>query len=368
MGKRFAILICVAAAVAVALPSQAGAAFPGENGQIAFASDLGNAPNHWDIWKINDPATYDGSPSRAAVTRLTNDEKDNQLSPSFSPDGRKIVYVAEFRGGDKEIMLMNSDGTDKKRLTSNARQDRQPVFSPDGARIAFASSRSGETEIWIMRADGTGAKRLTDFAAIDKTTGRSANPHFSPDGSQVFFQGTTYNNVPWGDDAVYRTDSHAGGPEHPTRTITLHGLYDMRGFGFNASGTQWAYGVRESFQTQVTANPLHALDPRWGPFNLYVSPAEGGCGYCAGGAKYSFPGRKIIATKKSGNPEDFFTPVYAPAGDRVLFVARLQESGSKPYLAALSVSDPSKVRPFQMDISNGHASQIQPDWGPRPRP
>jgi dipeptidyl aminopeptidase/acylaminoacyl peptidase len=264
-------------------------------------------------------------------------------------------------------MLMNADGTDKKRLTSNGRQDRQPVFSPDGARIAFASSRSGETEIWVMRADGTGVKRLTDFAAIDKTTGRQANPHFSPDGSQVFFQGTTYNNVPWGDDAVYRTDSFTGGPEHPTRLITLHGLYDMRGFAFNASGTQWTYGVRESFQLQVAKNPLHALDPRWGPFNLHVSPAEGGCGYCAGGAKYSFPGRKIVA-KKSGIPEDFFTPVYAPAGDLILYLARLDESGSKPLLATVSVSDPTKRRPLQMDTSGGHASQIQPDWGPRPRP
>ena len=219
-------LLVLPAVVSAALglltrPTLAHAAFPGENGPIVFASDRGTSPKNWNIWKIQNPATYDADVApRAGLEQLTT-EAPNETQPSFSPDGRKIAYV-QARGSDTEIMVMNTNGGEKTLLTRNGRQDRQPVFSPDGSRIAFASSRSGETEIWVMRADGTGERRLTDFTAIDKTTGKSANPQFSPDGSQLFLQGTTYKDVPWGDDAVYRVDSDAAKPTHPRIVVNFH--------------------------------------------------------------------------------------------------------------------------------------------------
>jgi hypothetical protein len=275
--------------------------------------------------------------------------------------------VDQVRGGDKEIMVMNADGTGKTRLTSNGRQDGQPVFSPDGARIAFASSRSGETEIWVMRSDGTGVRRLTLFSAIDKTTGRRANPHFSPDGSQIFFQGTSYVDVPWGDDVVYRADAYAEKPEHPTRVLNMHGFWDMQGFAFNASGTQWAYGVRESEMTKVSdLTPLKAFDPRWGPFKLYASQAEGGCGYCGKVWKHLFPGKKILGNKKFPKQE-YTSPAYSPTGGNMV-VQTTSSPGSKPQLLMVSTvagtPDDPRLRPLQID----RYSQIQPDWGPLPKP
>ena len=353
-------LLVLGAVISAALglltrPTLTHAAFPGENGPIVFASDRGTSPKNWNIWKIQNPATYDADLApRAGLEQLTT-EPANETQPSFSPDGRKIAYV-QARGSDTEIMVMNTNGGEKTLLTRNGRQDHQPVFSPDGSRIAFASRRSGETEVWVMRADGTGERRLTDFTAIDKTTGKSANPQFSPDGSQLFLQGTTYKDVPWGDDAVYRVDSDAAKPTHPRIVVNLHHFYDMRGFAFNPAGTRWTYSVSESTATKVGSNPLHALWPVWGPFNLFVSAADGPCGICAEGVFRTFPGRRILGDPKK--TWDFKFPAFAPSGDRI--VAQ-DDSGQVPHLIGIT-SAGEHFRSFWWDI--GWGAQIQPDWGP----
>ena len=72
--------------------------------------------------------------------------------PSFSPDGSKIAY-AQFNTDD-EIYVMNINGSNQTRLTSDPAQDQFPAFSPDGTKIVFGSNRMGGYEIWIMDVDG----------------------------------------------------------------------------------------------------------------------------------------------------------------------------------------------------------------------
>ena len=59
---------------------------------------------------------------------------------------------------------MNADGSGQTRLTNNA-VDLLPAWSPDGQRIAFASTRDGNSEIYVMNADGSGQTRLTNNPA-----------------------------------------------------------------------------------------------------------------------------------------------------------------------------------------------------------
>ncbi len=61
---------------------------------------------------------------------------------------------------------MNADGTGVTNLT-NSDDDFDPVWSPDGAKIAFYSKRDGNDEIYVMNADGTGYIRLTNNDASD---------------------------------------------------------------------------------------------------------------------------------------------------------------------------------------------------------
>ncbi len=87
--------------------------------------------------------------------------------PSFSPDGTHIVFTtSRFQAPGEinnfEIAIMNVDGTDIRRLTNSPGIDTEPVFSPDGMRIAFASDRSGNLDIYSMKLDGSELRQLTN--------------------------------------------------------------------------------------------------------------------------------------------------------------------------------------------------------------
>jgi Tol biopolymer transport system component len=66
-----------------------------------------------------------------------------------------------------EVYLIRADGTGRIRLTSGSAVSGRIAWSPDGPRIAFASTRDGNWEIYVMNADGTGLTRLTFDSADD---------------------------------------------------------------------------------------------------------------------------------------------------------------------------------------------------------
>lgn len=98
--------------------------------------------------------------------------------PSFSPDGKQIVF-SSTRDGDYDIYLMNADGTDPRRIMSSPQQDLRPRFSPDGKRIAFVSNRDNNYEIYVVNKDGSGLERITDHPERDDY------PAWHPDGKRL---------------------------------------------------------------------------------------------------------------------------------------------------------------------------------------
>ncbi len=74
-----------------------------------------------------------------------------------------------------------ADGSGQTRLTSNAADDAYPAWSPDGARIAFASARDGNQEIYVMNANGTGQTNLSN------NTENEFDPACSPAGTRIAF-------------------------------------------------------------------------------------------------------------------------------------------------------------------------------------
>jgi TolB protein len=124
-----------------------------------------------------------------ALQRLTDNRAEDRF-PVWSPDGSRIAFVSD-RGGDEDVWVMRADGSGARVLTRDRAAggrpgpaDGAPAWSPDGARIAFTSDRGGGApEIHVMRADGGARRRLTRTApTVTDTT-----PAWSPDGRLIAF-------------------------------------------------------------------------------------------------------------------------------------------------------------------------------------
>jgi TolB protein len=162
---------------------------------------------------------YDG----ANIHQLTGNGSIN-LSPSFAPDGQKILYTSYMTGdpylyqydsrdgsvnllaaypginsaarvspdgkeiicalsrdGNAELYLLHRSGRIKRRLTYTASLESSPCWSPTGNEIAFSSDRTGAPQIYIMDRDGINIRRLTYIGNYNDS------PDWSPKGSNIVF-------------------------------------------------------------------------------------------------------------------------------------------------------------------------------------
>ncbi|MDW8069715.1 MAG: hypothetical protein RML46_12490 [Anaerolineae bacterium] len=104
--------------------------------------------------------------------------------PAWSPDGRRIAFVAPGVGRENnaDIFVVNADGSGLFNLTEHPAEDLQPTWSPDGQHIAFVTTRQGHWGIYAITVDGN------DLTSIFYSPDIGAYlPTWSPDGSQIAF-------------------------------------------------------------------------------------------------------------------------------------------------------------------------------------
>lgn len=132
------------------------------------------------------------------IERPTPTISDGRLTPEvlyslarisdakLSPDGTRVLYGSSFfsveqNKGNRELFVVNIDGTDKQQITRTPQSESNAVWFNEGKEIAFLSSESGSPQIWLMNPDGSNRRRISNFE------GGVNGFAFSPDETQILF-------------------------------------------------------------------------------------------------------------------------------------------------------------------------------------
>ena len=320
--RRVFLSLLVLCVVILAATGTAFAAFPGENGKIVFTD---RADGDAEIYAV-DP---DGSDR----VKLTSNAVDD-YTPAWSPDGTKVAFASERGdcsewGCAPAVYVMNADGSDERRVSEDG--GGSPAWSPDGTRIAFSAwqdddgecdyedpdgsgCRDGDSEIYTVDADGSNKTRVTDNA---RYVGDYA-PDWSPDGTRLAFDrnGDIYVAAPDGADEARLTElpGHATSPDWSPdgARITFHAtldyhqdVYSVRADGsevtnltpgpdvhdtgflsaWSPDGTKIAFSSGGIFAMNPDGSGRTRLtesgqDPDWGTHPAVVPPGQGPPGAC----------------------------------------------------------------------------------------
>ena len=248
--------------------------------RIAFISDR---DGHVNIRDSPNYEIYVMDADGGNQLNLTNDPH-NDRSPSWSPDGKRIVFSSD-RDNDRdhniEIYVMDTDGENQERLTNNLTEDQYPSWSPDGKRIAFSARRDGHFkndfgityEIYVMDADGKNEQRLTENRNNDW------NSSWSPDGQRIAIESDRKGDVVNRD--IYVMDADGGNPQRLTENRVSDSSPSWSPDGKRIAFMSYKEENAEIYvmdtngenQQNLTNNPHGDYSPTWLNSPFSVSPA-----------------------------------------------------------------------------------------------
>ncbi len=181
------------------------------------------------------------------------------LSPSWSPDGRKLAYVS-FERGNSSIFIQDISTGARELVASFRGINGAPSFSPDGSRLALTLSRSGNPEIYTMNLGSKALTQVTNQMGID------TEPTWSADGGTLYFTSDR-----GGRPQIYQASASGGGA---TR-VTFQGSYNATPtVSFDGKKIAVAQGSGNTYRIAMLDRSLGS--PRWStlsPGSLDESPS-----------------------------------------------------------------------------------------------
>ncbi len=186
-----------------------------------------------------------------------------QVDPAVAPDGRRVAVSRAARGVAYGIWLLDAART--ARLTFDQRSNRNPVWSPDGSRIAFRANGDGTTRLYQKPSSGAGAEEpLIDVPADTKVTS------WSPDGRSLLYCATASST---GDDLWVLPMALRGPQGHPeqgrgmagdrTPFPFLNSAFNECNGVFSPDGRVVAYESNESGRREVYVRPFSGQGGQW---------------------------------------------------------------------------------------------------------
>lgn len=176
-----------------------------DGGRIAFTGtdDKGKS----QVWIVE----RDGSGLREVSSRFS---ERNKAFAALSPDGKRVAYIADMRGG-ADLIVTDLQTGGSKNLTANgtAAKHESPQWSRDGTQLVFASTRGDENlvrmDIFVMQADGSGMRNLSRHPHEDY------DPRWSANGRSIYF-----TSLRTGSAQMYEVDLQSGKTERLTASIS----------------------------------------------------------------------------------------------------------------------------------------------------
>ena len=227
----------------------------------------------------------------------------------ISPDGSEIVFC--YKG---DIYKVSAQGGTAVQLTTQASYEANPVWSPDGEQIAFASDRNGNFDLFIMSADGGAARRLTYHSASEIPS------TFTPDGKYVLFSASIQDPAT---SALFPTSAMT-----ELYRVPVEGRNTEQVLGtpaewvcFDKAGSNFLYQDRKGFEDEWRKHHTSSIAR-----DIWLYDTQ--------------TGEHTNLTNRDGEDRN---PVYAPDGKSVYFLS--ERNGGSFNVYSFPLNAPQQVKP-----------------------
>jgi eukaryotic-like serine/threonine-protein kinase len=238
-------------------------------------------------------------------------ERADYSNPALSPDGKSVAVGIRTESGTRDIWLIDLERRSRTRVTTDGGDDLNPIWSPDGTTLYFASDRSGTRELYRIRPFTAGAEeRLVAGVAVNPES-------VTPDGRTIVFNNNTSSRF---NSALYQLPLATATPEPVTLSPSIINSRDSQ---ISPDGRWLAFssGTLGREDLYVTAFPK--------PDRLWQLSTAG----LAGQPQWRRDGREIFFTDSAGRmmsvSVDGAGPSFVAALPRPLFTRRLTPFGGR---------------------------------------